>query len=377
MTKTKKLFSLFLTATILMTTVAGLNVNANTTELVNQNGVTTDVVQQKDDSLTQKEMPNQYQLDGKHPKTIKVDQSQVITKTGEAVSLNQEKAKVMTSKLSASKDNIGEDCGIIKGTLTSTNSMQYLLFSRSNNFLSISKIVTNNENYTMTLGIVNYQEGNIDLTNIIVPANQQYASMLDSKYDYAWVIQSKNGSYGDNFTLQYNISLPNADNIIYIAEDYQKIYTLNSNYLYLNNQNPNLDYKYNIEWKTNLSTGLAWHTEHIWLENPNVNRVVHVGGFQLKHGNQYVTYPHSVVFEVGVGGTFTHYLDQNPPRVYHNSYDVVGKYTPRPIDSDDIEYFGSHYLVYDLDSAIVKEFVSGLSREWSKSGDKSQPKLID
>jgi hypothetical protein len=55
---------------------------------------------------------------------------------------------------------------------------------------------------------------------------------------------------------------------------------------------------------------------------------------------------------------------------------MASKYTPRAIDSDDINNRGGHYLVYDMDTDTIKEFVSGLSREWSTYGDKSEPQLI-
>lgn len=55
---------------------------------------------------------------------------------------------------------------------------------------------------------------------------------------------------------------------------------------------------------------------------------------------------------------------------------MAGRDTPRKIDSYDLELYGSHYLVYDFDTGTVKEFVSGLSRQWSGSPDKTDPQLI-
>lgn len=374
MSKCKKLFSLLVCVSMFMSTLAGLNASANSPDFLSSNNVIESSQKDKQFNFSQQDALIKYQLDGGDSQSIKAEKIQM-KDTGKKLSLKQDKYKVTTSRTSDNKANNNNDYASFKGKLTNENKNAFYLFSKTTKFLSISKMITKNQNYTLTLGHVDYQKGEIYLYDYVIPANQQSAIMLDPG-DYAWVIQSKDASYGDEFTLQYNVSLSNTDSIIYITENLE-LYTYDNLNLKLNNQIVDLDYKYNIEWKTNLSTGPAWHTEKIWLENPNTNGVVHVGGFQLKHGNKYITYPHSIVLNVSTGGTFTHYLDQNPPRVFHDSYDVVGKYTPRAIDSDDIEYFGSHYLIYDIDSGTVKEFVSGLSREWSKSGDKSQPKIIN
>lgn len=109
--------------------------------------------------------------------------------------------------------------------------------------------------------------------------------------------------------------------------------------------------------------------------NQQFTKAIHIGGFKFKHGSNYVTYPNTIVFNVGTGGTWTHYLDQNPLRVFHNYNDLAGKYTPRAIDNDDINNRGGHYLVYHLNTDTVKEFVSGLSIERSTYGDKKEPTL--
>ena len=87
-------------------------------------------------------------------------------------------------------------------------------------------------------------------------------------------------------------------------------------------------------------------------------------------------YSGCTIFNVGQGGTWEHYHDQNPPRVFHNYNDMANKYTPRSLDAEDINDFGYHFMVYDLDTQKVVEFASGLSYEWSDRGDKQNERLF-
>lgn len=268
---------------------------------------------------------------------------------------------------------INNDYGRIAGTLNDT--FNYYLFSVNTNRLAILKLVMTNPNYRITLGTVDYATNEVTLTEYFVNSNQLFAINLPAG-DYAWIIQSNDATYGQNYTLQYNTSLPEGSNVVAMTADYQKMYTLNGGKLKLNNQTLNLDYKYDVHWETDIASGPAWHTRNIWIENPNVSAAIHVGGFQYQTVNKTVSYPDTIVLTADVGGTWTHYHDQNPPRVFHNYNDMAGKYTPRPIDTDDVINNGSHYLVFDLNTNTVKEFATGLSHEWSPNGSKSNPSLF-
>lgn len=370
----KKLLSFILAMAVTMTMSTGFTLNTATAAVSHSSGITVEESEQ----INPISLDNTFnQLHDKDSviQSVETFEFEGIDSMENTISIPQKKVSSRNAQ-TRSGSVINDSYGISQGTLTEENTLDYYLFSTIKDSLSVSKIVTNNSNYTMILGLVDYTTGQISLTSYGAVANQQYAINLP-KGDYAWIIQSQNATYGDSYKLQYNYSLPmNADDVLYISDDYQKIYSFSYGAFKINNQYQNLDYKYDLHWQTELSSGTAWHTEKIWLENATVTDVIHMGGFQYKHGSNYITYPNTIVFNVGEGGTFTHYLDQNPPRVFHDYKDMAGRETPRAIDSFDLELYGSHYLVYDLDTDTVKEFVSGLSRQWSGTPDKTDPKLI-
>lgn len=366
----KKMMSLILAMAVTMTMSTGFTLKTSASAAIQSS----DIAVEKSKQINSISLGNTFN-DLQSIETVEFEKIDSIDKMENTIPISP-KEPLSRSVQAQSGSVINNTYGTLQGTLTEENTLDYYLFSTAKDCLSISKIVTSNENYTMILGMVNYETGQISLTDYGAFANKQYAINLP-KGDYAWIIQSQNATYGDSYTLQYNHSLPmNSNDVLYVSDDYQKIYTFSYGALKVNGQYTNLDYKYDLHWQTELSSGTAWHTEKIWLENSQVSQVIHVGGFQYKHGSKYVTYPNTIVLNVGVGGTFTHYLDQNPPRVYHDYYDMAGRETPRPIDNLDLELYGSHYLVYDIDTDTVKEFVSGLSRQWSGTPDKTDPKLI-
>ena len=372
----KKFLSFTIIIAIFMTMLTGFTPNTIMNE-VNQDSKITTEKSQKTNSDLQKYTLDMSQSDKDIFYNMETINFEGLDKIDKLIDIDIQQKNVTARSNQVTSDSvINNTYGIFQGELTNENVLNYYLFSTTKECLSISKIITNNQNYTMILGIPNFETGKISLTNYGVYANKEYLINLPIG-NYAWVIQSQNETYGDKYQLQYNYSLPkNSNNIVHASNDYQKIYTFSSGAFKLNNEFIDLDYKYDYHWQTNISTGPAWHTEKIWLENPTITKVVHIGGFRYKHGSEYVTYPNTVVLQVGEGGTFTHYIDQNPPRVFHDIKDMAGRDTPRKIDSYDLELYGSHYLVYDFDTGTVKEFVSGLSRQWSGSPDKTDPQLI-
>lgn len=301
-------------------------------------------------------------------------QSSSIKLTGKAIQLAPSKRLSSTNTLADGPQRSGQAIsakyGILTGTLSSTNTWDYYVFSSATDFYSISKLVTDNANYTMTLGVVDYEKGTINLTNYVTAANTPFFASFQAG-TYAWVIQSSNATYGNNYALQYNMSDPITSKIVYASGDLQKVYAIDNQKLTINNQVQNIDYKLDLEWEIPpVGAGeLRWNKLHVWMENANVD-AVHVGGCKYYASSQLYQYPHTIVLAVKEGGLFTHKFSQNPPYIDLGNKDMAGEVTPRAINSTDVNSRGGHYLIYNIDTGTVVEFASGLTKPWSNLGDK-------
>ncbi len=257
--------------------------------------------------------------------------------------------------------------GSFTGTLTDSNTWDFYLFSSETPFSSISKIATKNSGYTMTLGVYDYSNSQIKLTNYVTLPNQLFRVNFEQPGIYAWVIQSSNATYGDNYQLSYNMLLSPSTNLIYTSDNLQKLYAITDQKLTINGDIKNIDYKYDSEYELYPIGGgeKHWNKTHVWMENANV-KAIHVGGCKYYESKVLRNYPNSIVLSIQPGGLFTHNFSQNPP--YYNWYDndAAGIKTPRAITSED----GPQYLIYDLSTDKVVEFASGLTQPWSRLGDK-------
>ena len=262
---------------------------------------------------------------------------------------------------------ISNSYGSLSGILTSSNTFDYYIFSSANDFFSLSQVVTSNPNYTMTLGIVDYTINQILLTNYVFAANNRVEANIP-KGDYAWVIQS-NGTYGNDYKLQYNMSLSTTDTPLYVTSDLQKLFSVSGQKLRVNNQIQNIDYTYDRDVEYPQTS--FWNKLHISMKNANIS-VAHIGGVRYYAGSNLYDYPNAILLRIQEGGTFYHSFWQNPPHVHYVDEDMYGNLTPRSIDYYDMEDRGAHYLIYNINTSRVEEMVSGLVQPWSPYGDRSR-----
>lgn len=260
--------------------------------------------------------------------------------------------------------------GVSSGTLTAANTWDYHAFSPDTALTFVGNCVTTNPNYTVTLGVVDYSTGQIHLTTAVASPNNPFFISLQPG-NYAWVVQSKNGTYGDGYQLYYNKTLGYDSDFFYAPySDLREVYATTNQKFTINGQVQNLDYRYDAEFERPPVGGgpMTWHKIHIWMINPNVSYTGVKANYYASQ--KHISYPNSIVFNVLPGGTFTHKFTQNPP--YYNWYDndSAGIQTPRAITAADVSQRGPHYLVYDLDTKRVVEFASGLTQPWTNLGDK-------
>ena len=284
--------------------------------------------------------------------------------TGESVELPKTKAGFMLDSTYGSRT----------GQLTSDDTLDYYLFTVDIPFKSFSQIETSNTNYTMTLGIV--QNGQIYLTEYVYSPNQRIIINFEQGGSYAWIIQSNNATYGQSYSLNYHM-VADSVNVIHISDDLQQLYSDDFQKLSINGIEQNIDFHHYHRWEVPpVGPGeLAWNELGIDMEDANV-RAIHVGAVEWYESAQRKYHDNVIVLQLNPGGEFTHLFSQNPP--YYNWYnkDAAGIETPRAIDSTDISSRGGHYLIYDIDTGVVIEFASGLTKPWSNLGDKHDLKLL-
>lgn len=177
--------------------------------------------------------------------------------------------------------------------------------------------------------------------------------------------------YGSSYNLCYNNGLFESTQLVYVTSNFQKAYGITNQKLTLNGKIQNIDYKYDSEWEVPpVGAGeLHWNRLHVWMEDANVE-AIHLGGCKWYASAELRDYPNTIVLAVRPGGTFTHKFSQNPPYINWNDKDAAGIKTPRSITQEDWDERGAHYLVYDLNTDKVVQFISGLTKPWNhKVGD--------
>lgn len=264
--------------------------------------------------------------------------------------------------------------GSISGQLSTDDMLDYYLFTVDVPFKSFSRLKTDNDNYTMTLGIV--QDGQIYFTEHVFSPNQRIDVNFAQGGSYAWIIQSTNRTYGESYNLNYHMVADSVD-VIYLSDDLQKLYSDDFQKLSINGVEQNIDFHYYNRWEIPpVGAGeLMWNELKIDMVGANVS-AIHVGAVEWYESAQRKYYDNVIVLQLNPGGTFTHKFSQNPP--YYNWYnnDAAGIATPRAITSTDVNSRGGHYLIYDINAGKVIEFASGLTKPWSNIGDKRNLKLL-
>lgn len=82
---------------------------------------------------------------------------------------------------------IGDLVGILPGQLTNENTWDYYLFYSETPYFGIAKFVTDNPNYTMTLGILDSATNTIALTDYIMVPNENFMSNFGNYAIFTWV----------------------------------------------------------------------------------------------------------------------------------------------------------------------------------------------
>ena len=320
-------------------------------------------------------------FDEEHSETVE-PRSVDITLSGESVNLvsdavdfSMDDANGKTLKLPKTRGiyELPNTIGTLSGTLTSENTYDLYVLPGDTVFSALA-VVSNNDNYTLTLSVVDWTQQTITLSpNHVYMANQMVTANFDIEgkdpnKDYGWVVQSGDGTYGDNYAMPYNTCPSSYGTPAYISGDLQKLYSVGDQKLKINGQVQNIDYQYDRD--VEYPEREFWNKLHIYVRNANV-RVAHIGGVRYKSGLNTHDFPNAILLSVLSGTDFYHSFWQNPPHYHYVDKDMLKIPTPRKLTPEDINERGGHWLIYNIDTGKVEEFVSGLIQPWSSLGDRS------
>lgn len=280
--------------------------------------------------------------------------------TSEVLTINIDDLTLTDEYIEVGKARAGyiltSDSGQLVGSLTSSNTWDYYLFDIDGDVEASLSMSTTDENYYTTLALL--IDNQLYLTDYSVANNQQINIELSGKGTLGWVVQTKSQPLDKSYILNYNISKPNDP--IYTAPN-GDVYKIQNEKLTINGVVQNIDFKHSLEW----TWGSQWNKLHILLQDPNVS-FKKQGEVEWYASKVRYYYPNALVLEVEPGGVFYHDYSQNSPYYNWGTKDALGNETPRVITNQDYR----NYIIYDIDSGEVVEFISTLTKPWSELGDK-------
>lgn len=257
-----------------------------------------------------------------------------------------------------------------KGRLTENVPMYYYYyFSISETSRFLLARLTSESQYIARLLKIDYESGNIYLTNLSSSSGSliQFNGLPEG--DYLFLVFTEDNSYGQNFSFDINASNPasnitkvrwiNLDFSIFIFETLSGDVYGNGNLIY----NTSSGIGNSLDWERveerSWGSGYQQRTHRLF--------DVHVKNLSdpVSYSSRYATSDCAIFVLCDVGTGFTYYYSyyqSGPDHYYLREFeDAFGKQTPRSLDSSDFEVWNNHVLVYDLNIGKVIDFYSPLN----------------
>lgn len=237
-------------------------------------------------------------------------------------------------------------------SLTTADPADFYFFNVPNERSLLFKLASSNSQYKVQLYKIDWDAGQAYPTNINVgPGTQVNVSDL---YAGDWGLRVfSEGSVGDSYTIKMNATNPGGfSNVLFTADSF--MYTvlkypnndIYSNGVYVCNltgENPHLDWN---RWSHNSSEN--WNRTH----NVDYVKILNIST-PVNYSSEYASSNNAILIYLDKGTMFTYF--------FNGSFtDVLGRTTPRRLDDVDMMY-GSHVLVYDLNTGKPIDFYSPLN----------------
>lgn len=240
-----------------------------------------------------------------------------------------------------------------------------------NTRLSFLKLNSSNPNLKAILYTI--KDGYLDApTNFIALANKGEAYITIPAGQYAIVIGSATGNEVGNYKLMWNCSNPSgAQAIVDTTDDLARVVLYYDNNQVLANGN-------------NILTKLTWEEHETWYTSLGYSardmsmtmfeaRGVYLGSFS---SSAPYSAPNALLVDVQRGSwLYTNsYYTNNLGNVTHviNWYDPSGMETPRTFGEGPLDFsYGNNYIVINLDTFEVCEFLSPFNYHYTKDGGRT------
>lgn len=251
-----------------------------------------------------------------------------------------------------------------QGTLTENNPLDLYFFSPTSNKILISRILSENENYTLRLYVIDYENGLAYPTQISTLPQELMLVNLPAG-DYALGVISE-GTLGDSYTIQMNASNPaNFSEAIFVTQDLTRfvakysdgsLYSNGKYILNVNGTNEQLNWERKYYFSYNGGYSQRTHS----LSDIKISAISN----PITYSSNYASSNFAMMVYLNVGTLFTYHESQyqsgTNPYYYSSFVDTLGKTTPRRLDIDDFNY-GNHILIVDLTTGKSIDFFSVLN----------------
>ncbi|RRJ62257.1 hypothetical protein EHV15_04305 [Paenibacillus oralis] len=242
----------------------------------------------------------------------------------------------------------------------------FWFFSVNTDRSMVLKLLSGNSDYLAQLYIVDWSTGQAYPTSVGAYAQTQIALKNLPAGDYVFRVYSE-GSVGDNYTLRMNAANPAdyssllsiSDSLKYVVASYANGNIYSSGVLVGNTQS----YNSHLDWTREFyfSWGSGYNSRTHKISNVKIASV----SAPVSYTSAYASSNNAILIYLNEGTSFMHhaaYYQSGPDHIYESTFDdTLGKRTPRYLDEEDIEGYGPHILVYDLNTQKAIDFYSVLN----------------
>lgn len=269
----------------------------------------------------------------------------------------------------------------VGGILTEDNSMDMYFFSiNSGSKFLLARLTSGNANYVAQLYMFDNDTGDSYATNIYGFSGNLIQLNGLPEGDYAFVIFSNDGVYGQEYTFDINATNPSANlaAVNYLKDDLSIfVFRTDSGDVY---SNGNLLYNVNSATGSNLNWQrvyyFSWGSGYQQRTHRVFNVRVKAMSAPVSYSSSYASSSCAVLLYCDEGTTFSYlhtYYQSGVDHIYESTtIDTTERNTPRALDALDFAGGNEHILVVDLFTGEVIDFYSTLNIYYA-GGYESQP----
>ncbi|RFA34237.1 hypothetical protein CAI16_12175 [Virgibacillus dokdonensis] len=275
--------------------------------------------------------------------------------------------------------NVSGDRMFFNDSLVETDPDDFWFFNVSDDRSILFEIETDNPDYVVELYKVDWETETAYPTSISGSPGNIVANSQLIAGDWALRVYSTE-TMGNNYTIKMNATNPSgAASIISTSHSLLQAILLYPNREVYSNGN----YVLTVDGS---NSHLDWEREYYFSWDGNYNQRTHsVSDAKVKsiagpvsYQSDYASSDNAILVYLDKETLFMHHVSSfrsGPPTQYEDSFvDTIGKTTPRRLDDDDLNNWGDHIIVFDVNKGRSIDFFSVLNFYYA-SGVESIPTI--